>query len=158
MKKINEEAIKLVIEESKYNKRNNYKNGGPFGAAIVFGDKIIASAHNSVIESVDPTAYAEINVIRKASQILNTGDLSGCILYTSTEPCPMCLSAIIWSNIKEVYYLNTKEDADEIKFRDKQIYDYIRGENNILNMHHIESIEAKKVFDKFEEITDKNMY
>lgn len=155
---IKEEAIKLAIEESKINSKNNFLNGGPFGAVIVKDDKIIASAHNSVIESVDPTAHAEINVIRKASKILNTNNLEGCIVYTSTEPCPMCLSAIIWANIKEVYYLNTKEDADSIGFRDNKIYDYIKGKNKILNIHHIDSKEAKEVFDKFKEIDEKNMY
>ncbi len=158
MEKINQEAIKLVIEESKYNKKNNYKQGGPFGAVIVKGDKIISSAHNSVIESKDPTAHAEINAIRESSKILNTNDLSDCVLYASTEPCPMCLSAIIWSNIKDVYYLNTKEDADEIGFRDKKIYDYIKGKNNILNMHHINSNEGKEIFDNFKNINDKNLY
>lgn len=158
MEKINKEAIKLVIEESKYNMKNNYKQGGPFGAVIVKNNEIIATAHNSVIESVDPTAHAEINAIRKVSKILNTNDLSDCILYSSCEPCPMCLSAIIWANIKEVYYLNTKEDADKLGFRDNKIYDYIKGKNNILNIHHIDSIEAKEVFDKFKNIDDRNLY
>lgn len=158
MEKINEQAIKLAIEESKYNIKNNYKNGGPFGAVIVKNNEIIATAHNSVIESMDPTAHAEVNVIREASKKLNTNDLSHCTLYTSTEPCPMCLSAIIWANIKEVYYLNTKEDADEIGFRDNIIYDYIKGKNNILNIHHIDSIEAKEVFNKFKNNNKKNMY
>lgn len=158
MEKRNEQAIKLAIEESKYNIKNNYKNGGPFGAVIVKDNEIIATAHNSVIESMDPTAHAEVNVIREASKKLNTNDLSDCTLYTSTEPCPMCLSAIIWANIKEVYYLNTKEDADEIGFRDNIIYDYIKGKNNILDIHHIDSIEAKEVFNKFKNNNEKNMY
>lgn len=155
---LNEEAIKLAIEESKYNMENNYKEGGPFGAVIVYNGKIIASAHNSVIKSIDPTAHAEVNVIRATCKILNTNDLTGCVLYTSTYPCPMCLSAIIWANIKKVYYLNTKEDADKIGFRDNIIYDYIKGKNDILNIHHINSIEAKEVFDKFQNIEGRNIY
>ena len=109
----NEELIKLAIEESRANLENNYTKGGPFGAVIVKNGEIIASAHNTVIESIDATAHAEVNAIRLASQKLKTHDLRGCILYTSAEPCPMCLSAIIWANIKEVYYANTKKDVAE---------------------------------------------
>ena len=95
----NEEFMKIAIEESRANIENNYQKGGPFGAVIVKDGEIIASAHNTVIESIDATAHAEVNAIRLASQKLKTHDLSGCVLYTSAEPCPMCLSAIIWANI-----------------------------------------------------------
>lgn len=159
MKDIDKEAMKLAIEESKVNIANNYKNGGPFGAVIVRDGKIITSAHNTVIENNDATAHAEINAIRQASKILNTNDLSDCTLYTSTEPCPMCLSAIIWANIKDIYYANTRKDANDIGFRDDVIYEYINGENqNILNRHHIESEEALEVFNKFKGMDEKNMY
>lgn len=159
MEDIDKKAMQLAIEESKANITNNYKNGGPFGAVIVKNGKIIASAHNTVIESVDATAHAEINAIRQASKILNTNDLSGCTLYTSAEPCPMCLSAIIWANIKDVYYANTRKDADNIGFRDDVIYEYINGGNaHILNKHHIESEEALDVFKNFEKINEKNIY
>ena len=104
MENINKIAMEKAIEESKANLSNNYKKGGPFGAVIVKDGKIISSEHNSVIESNDPTAHAEVNAIRRACEKLNTHDLSECVLYTSAEPCPMCLSAIIWSNIKIVYY------------------------------------------------------
>lgn len=159
MQNIDIEAINLAIQESKTNSLNHYKNGGPFGAVIVKNGKIIASAHNTVIEDNDATAHAEINVIRKASKILNTSDLSGCILYTSTEPCPMCLSAIIWANIKDVYYSNTRKDADNIGFRDDIIYEYINGkQQNILTKHSIESKEAIRVFEEFKNLEDKDMY
>ena len=159
MNNIDDKAIKLAIQESQINKENNYKKGGPFGAVIVKNGKIITSAHNTVIESIDPTAHAEINAIRQASKILNTNDLSDCTLYTSTEPCPMCLSAIIWANIKDVYYANTRKDANDIGFRDDVIYEYINGENqNILNKHHIESEEALKVFNNFKKMDEKNIY
>lgn len=159
MEDIDKKAMQLAIEESKANITNNYKNGGPFGAVIVKNGKIIALAHNTVIESADATAHAEINAIRQASKILNTNDLSGCTLYTSAEPCPMCLSAIIWANIKDVYYANTRKDADNIGFRDDVIYKYINGENqNILNKHHIESEEALEVFNNFEKMDEKNIY
>lgn len=159
MEDIDKKAMQLAIEESKANITNNYKNGGPFGAVIVKNGKIIASAHNTVIESADATAHAEINAIRQASKILNTNDLSGCTLYTSAEPCPMCLSAIIWANIKDVYYANTRKDANNIGFRDDVIYEYINGGNaHILNKHHIESEEALEVFNNFEKINEKNIY
>lgn len=81
------------------------------------------------------------------------------MLYTSAEPCPMCLSAIIWANIKEVYYANTKKDADEIGFRDDMIYEYIKGNNEkVLNLHHMENEEALEVFKKFKEIGEQNLY
>ena len=81
------------------------------------------------------------------------------MLYTSAEPCPMCLSAIIWANIKEVYYANTKKDADEIGFRDDMIYEYIKGnDEKVLNLHHVESEEALEVFKKFKEIGEQNLY
>lgn len=159
MENINEIAIQKAIEESKVNLSNDYKNGGPFGAVIVKDGEIISSAHNTVIESNDPTAHAEVNAIRKACKKLNTHDLTGCVLYTSAEPCPMCLSAIIWSNIKIVYYANTKKDADEIGFRDDMIYEYLKGNNELLiEVRRIESEEALEVFKKFKQLSDKTMY
>lgn len=159
MKQKDLEFMKIAIEESKANRSNHYQDGGPFGAVIVKDGKVIASSHNTVMESKDPTAHAEINVIRLASQILQTNDLSGCTLYTSTEPCPMCLSAIIWANIKEVYYVNTKEDAEEIGFRDNAIYEYIKGnQQNILKKIQIEDSEALEVFKEYNQTLDKKTY
>ena len=159
MSELDEIAIKKAIEESKINLANNFKNGGPFGAVIVKDGRIISIEHNTVIESKDATAHAEINAIRNASKKLNTHDLSGCILYTSAEPCPMCLSAIIWANIKKVYYANTKKDANDIGFRYDIIYEYIKGNNkSILELHHIKSEEALEVFNKFKELADKIIY
>ena len=97
------EFIKEAIKEAYENEKNNYKEGGPFGAIIEKDKKILSRGHNTVISSMDPTAHAEINAIRNATKILGTHNLSGCTLYTSAEPCPMCLSAIIWANIKTVY-------------------------------------------------------
>jgi len=158
MENIHEIAMKKAIEESKINLSNNYHNGGPFGAVIVKDGEIISSAHNTVVESHDATAHAEVNAIRLASKKLGTHDLNGCILYTSAEPCPMCLSAIIWSNIKVIYFANTKKDADDIGFRDDAIYEYIKGNNNLIELHHIESEEALEVFKKFKELEDKTIY
>ena len=159
MQEFNEIAMKKAIEESKANLSNSYKSGGPFGAVIVKDGEIVSSSHNTVIESNDPTAHAEVNAIRSACKKLNTHDLSGCILYTSAEPCPMCLSAIIWSNIKIVYYANTKKDADEIGFRDDVIYEYLKGNNEqLIEVRHVESEEALEVFKEFKNLEDKIMY
>ena len=131
----------------------------PIGAVIVKDGQIISSAHNTVVESKDATAHAEVNAIRAASEKLQTHDLSGCTLYTSAQPCPMCLSAIIWANIKDVYYANTKEDADKIGFRDDIIYEYLSGENKeLINIKHMDNEEAIKVFESFAENSKKVMY
>lgn len=145
------EFMNMAIEESAYNKSNDYQFGGPFGAVIVKDGVVIARDHNRVIENKDATAHAEINVIRKASCVLGTHDLSGCILYTSCEPCPMCLSAILWANIKEVNYANTKEDAAKIGFRDNFIYDYFKNLNqdNCVKLIKVDNLLAKEVFDDY---------
>ncbi len=108
-------AIRLSIDNAK-------KGGGPFGAVIVRSGKIISSGVNKVTVKNDPTAHAEIEAIRNASRKLKKFNLKGCELYTSCEPCPMCLSAVYWSNIDKIYFGNTKKDAARIGFRDDFIY------------------------------------
>lgn len=127
------------------------KEGGPFGAVIVDKEgNIIANGNNKVLKNNDPTAHAEVVAIREACKQLNAYDLSNYILYTSCEPCPMCLSAAIWANIKTIYYGCTKEDANNIGFRDDIIYDYLKGENkNLVNLENIDREECLKVFDKY---------
>ena len=160
MEKIShEKAMQEAIKEARKNGLENYQNGGPFGAAIVKDGEIISVAHNTVVGDKDATAHAEVNAIRKASQKLGTHDLSGCVLYASSEPCPMCLSAIIWANIKEVYYANTKEDSAEIGFRDDMIYNYIKGkEKDVIHLHQICREEAIKVYEEFKNVEDRQMY
>ena len=145
-----EDFLKMAIEESKINSINDYSEGGPFGAVIVKEGQIISKAHNSVRKSKDATAHAEVNAIRLAGEKLGTFDLSGCVLYASAEPCPMCLSAIIWANIKEVYYGCTKEDAGSIGFRDDIIYDYLKVKNkNLISMKKLDREECIKTFEKY---------
>lgn len=111
----------------------NHNEGGPFGAVIVDKEgNVIAKANNRVLIDHDPTAHAEINAIRLACQKLKTYDLQDYILYTSCEPCPMCLSAIIWSNIQKVYFGCTKKDAANIGFRDDMIYEYFSGKHTTI--------------------------
>lgn len=110
------EAIRLSIENVK-------KGGGPFGAVIACDGKIVATGVNRVTAKNDPTAHAEVSAIRAASRKLKTFDLSGCEIYTSCEPCPMCLGAIYWAHLDKIYYANNKTDAAEIGFDDSFIYD-----------------------------------
>ena len=123
--------------------------GGPFGAIIVDKDgNIISKGHNKVLKNNDPTAHAEIVAIRTACEKLKTYDLSNYILYTSCEPCPMCLSAIIWSNIKEVYYACTKNDAASIGFRDDAIYEYLKGKNkDLISLVQMDRDECVELFE-----------
>ena len=134
------------------------KVGGPFGACIVKDGVIVGKGSNKVLENTDPTAHAEILAIREASKNLNTYDLSGCELYTTCYPCPMCLSAIIWANIKKVYYGNTKEDAASIGFRDDMIYEYIKNGGDLLDLENIDREESIKTFKEFDDKEDKIIY
>ena len=127
------------------------KQGGPFGAVIVDKEgNIISNGNNKVLLNHDPTAHAEIVAIRNACEKLGTYDLNGCVLYTSCEPCPMCLSAAIWANIKKIYYGCTKEDANSIGFRDDIIYEFLKGENkSLVDLENIDRNECIKVFEKY---------
>ncbi len=138
-------------EKADYGIKNN--EGGPFGAVIIDKEgNIIAEGNNKVLKNNDPTAHAEITAIREACKKLNTYDLSEYILYTSCEPCPMCLSAIIWSNIKKVFYGCTRKDAGEIGFRDDMIYEYLKGKNKeLINLEEIDREECLKSFEKYKE-------
>lgn len=120
---MNKEFMQLAIDIAVENIKEN--SGGPFGAVIVKDGKIIAKACNSVTKINDPTAHAEINAIRKACQELNTFDLSGCEIYSSCEPCPMCLSAIYWAKIEKIYYSADRFDAANNGFNDSFIYNEI---------------------------------
>ena len=114
-----QEAIRLSIENVKSGK------GGPFGAVIVKDGEIIARGANEVTSSGDPTAHAEVVAIRNACKALGTFQLDGCEIYTSCEPCPMCLGAIYWARPDKMYFANTKKDAADINFDDQFIYDEI---------------------------------
>lgn len=138
--------------------------GGPFGSCIVKNGKIIGKGSNNVLKNNDPTAHAEIMAIRDACNNINSYDLSDCELYTSCYPCPMCLSAIIWSNIKKVYYGNTKEDAANIGFRDDFIYNYINNlsngnqDPNVLLLECIDRSNTIEEFNNFKNKNDKVIY
>lgn len=155
--------MQFADELSKQNLITNA--GGPFGAVVVKDDVVVGVGNNHVLENNDPTAHAEVMAIRNACQNLETFDLTGCELYTSCYPCPMCLSAIIWANIRTVYYGNTKEDAADIGFRDDFIYKYLEllsnndpESNNILFTVPMDREKTIKAFEAFKEKQDKTIY
>ena len=154
--------MKIAKELSEDNLKTNV--GGPFGACVVKDGKIIGKGSNHVLSNNDPTAHAEVMAIRDACKNINSYDLNGCELYTSCYPCPMCLSAIIWSNIKKVYYGNTKEDAANSGFRDDYIYNYIKSltdntnDNSVLKLECIDREENIETFNQFIEKSDKTIY
>jgi tRNA(Arg) A34 adenosine deaminase TadA len=152
------EYMKIAKELSEENLRTH--DGGPFGACIVKDGIVIGRGRNMVIKNNDPTAHAEMMAIRDACANIGSYDLSGCELYTSCYPCPMCLSATIWSNIKKVCYGNTKEDADAIGFRDDFIYDYIKGLSgeDVLDLKQLDRVETIKTFDAFASDEEKTIY
>jgi len=152
-KKFMHKAITLSIE--------NIKNGGgPFGAVIVKDEKIIATGVNRVTLNNDPTAHAELIAIRKASKKLGTYNLAGCQIYTSCEPCPMCLGAVYWAHLDKIYYGNTKTDAKNSGFDDSFIYDEIqlRPENRRLEATQLLPDEAIIAFNKWKNTEDKVLY
>ena len=134
--------------------------GGPFGCVVVKDNIIVAEGSNKVTFSNDPTAHAEIVAIRDACKKLNTFKLSGCEIYTSCEPCPMCLSAIYWSHIDRIYYANTRNDAKKINFDDSMIYSEFskKIEDRKIPIKQILREEALKAFDIWDKKTDKVEY
>ena len=156
------EYMKIAKEQAEDNLRTN--KGGPFGACVVKNGEIIGVGSNHVLCDNDPTAHAEIVAIRNACKKLKSHDLSDCEIYTTCYPCPMCLSAIIWSNIKMVYYGNTSEDASQIGFRDEHIYEYIdklesnSTDESILKLTKMDRNKTINVFKEFKEQEDKTMY
>ena len=138
------------------------KDGGPFGACIVKDGVIIGKGSNKVLLNNDPTAHAEVMAIRDACKNINSYDLKGCEIYTTCYPCPMCFSAIMWANIDKIYYGNTKEDAENIGFRDRFIYDTIdkisKGESIDLILKSIDREETIKTFNEYKDIDNKEIY
>ena len=146
-------AIELSINSVK-------NNGGPFGCVIVKDNNIIAEGFNEVTKTNDPTAHAEIVTIRKACKSTNNFNLSGTEMYTSCEPCPMCLSAIYWSHIDIVYYGNSRENAAEIEFDDKFIYDEMKKDidERKIPLKQILKDEAIKAFNLWAQTENKTKY
>ena len=151
--KFMQRAIELSIESIN-------SGGGPFGSVIVKDEKIISEGMNRVTVDNDPTSHGEIVAIRNACKKLNTFNLSNCSLYSSCEPCPMCMSAIYWSRIGKVYYANTRDDAKKINFDDSLIYSEIpkKNEDKKIPIKQMMRNEALKAFDLWDKKADKIEY
>ena len=134
--------------------------GGPFGSVIVKNDKVIAEGSNKVTSTNDPTAHGEIVAIRDACKKLNNFNLSGCDLYSTCEPCPMCLSAIYWARIDKIYYANTRDDAQKIDYDDSFIYSELQKniKKRKISMIQMMRSEALKAFELWDKKTDKTKY
>ena len=150
--------MQTSIDEARHGITHNH--GGPFGAVIVRDGEIISRAHNQVLKTNDPTAHAEVLAIRQASSVLGKFDLSDCELYTTSQPCPMCLAAIFWARIKTVYYGSDKEDVAKIGFDDSLFYDLIRGQNmdHELEMVNIDREASLQLLKLWEKKPDRKMY
>jgi len=132
-------------------------DGGPFGAVVVDADgRVVGEAWNRVVGTNDPTAHAEILAIRAAGKTLGTFRLTGCTLYATGEPCPMCLAAIHWAHIEKVVYAQTRRDAASIGFDDERLYEAMRSPE--VEMEHVESPEAAEVFRLWAEDPDRVQY
>lgn len=125
-------------------------HGGPFGAVVVKDGRIVGRGHNRVLYKKDPTCHGEMEAIRDACKNLGTHDLTGCQLYTTAEPCPMCLGGILWSNIQEVYFGCDRIDTDRIGFRDDIFYEYLDGKNDILSIRQVDHEKCLSLFEDYE--------
>ena len=147
------EAIRLASHSVRH-------GGGPFGAVVVKDGKIVAGSYNRVTIDLDPTAHAEVNTIREACRRLGTFDLSGCAIYTSCEPCPMCLGAIYWARVGRIFYGNTRKDARAVGFADDFIYDELERQMDERTVPIIPLLrdEASESFRLWTEKADKTAY
>lgn len=151
---------KYMIQAIELAQKSVEKGGGPFGAVIVKDGKVVAEGSNCVTLNNDPTAHAEVSTIRIACKNLNTFDLSGCVIYSSCEPCPMCLAAIYWARIEKIYYGCNKTDAKDIGFDDSFIYEQIdlKPEQRSIPAKEFLREEALSAFRMWSEKDDKIEY
>ena len=146
--------MKMAINEAKKGIRNGH--GGPFGAVIVKNDEVVGKGHNQVVKNNDPTCHGEIMAIHKACKKLGTFDLSGCEIYTTGEPCPMCMAAILWANIEKIYYGCNILDTEEIGFRDKKFYEQFENREQLI--HELDRKQCLKLYGEYKRISDKVNY
>ena len=146
-----------AIEEARLGIQNG--DGGPFGACVVKNGEIIALGHNTVLKDNDPTRHGEMNAIKNACAKLNTYDLSGCELYTTGEPCTMCLCACMWANISHIYYACTIEDNEKIGFRDNKFDDLLGGREKMKDyLEQVDRDEGLKLFAEYNNIQNRIIY
>ena len=147
--------MKRALIEGRIGIKRNH--GGPFGAVIVKDGKVIASDHNQVLRRHDPTCHGEIMAIRAASKKLKTHDLTGCEIYTTAEPCPMCLGAIMWANIEKIYYGCNVDDTEKIGFRDKKFYS-LDDEAKAEMFSEVDRKDCLKLFKEYRALEKKKNY
>ncbi|MBQ1628317.1 MAG: nucleoside deaminase [Treponema sp.] len=150
------EAMKEAVSEAYEGIKHG--DGGPFGTVIVKDGKIVGRGHNRVIKNQDPTCHGEIEAIHDACKNLGTFDLSGCKLYTTSEPCPMCLGAILWANIDTVFQGCNISDAEKIGFRDSKFYDFLRGKPGLLTTTEVGRNECLELFEDYKNSSNKKNY
>lgn len=152
--------MRFMEMAAKLSSDNIDRGGGPFGAVIVRNGEVVATGVNTVTLTNDPTAHAEVNAIREACRRENTFSLKGCTVYSSCEPCPMCLSALYWAGVSRIFYGNTQEDADRINFSDQFIYQELDKPkvDRAIPIIHIANSSAIKAFEKWASKTDKIEY
>lgn len=150
------EFMKEAINEAYEGIRSG--DGGPFGTVIVKQGKIVGRGHNRVLRHRDPTCHGEMEAIRDACANLGTHDLTDCELYTTAEPCPMCLGATLWANIRTLYYGCNRKDTDQIGFRDDAFYDYLEGKNQLLTQTELGREECKELFRDYVNLPEKEIY
>ena len=149
--------MEMAIEEAK--KGILQGHGGPFGCVIVKNDEIVGKGHNEVLKNNDPTCHGEIMAIHEACKTLNTFDLTGCEVYTTGEPCPMCLAAILWANIEKVYYGCNIFDTEKIGFRDNKFYKFQNNPSQRQKMiKELDRDQFLKLYDLYNSLTDKKQY
>ena len=158
--KVDENDRKFLLRAIEIAEEGILKGGGPFGAVVAKNGEKVSESYNEVVNSCDPTAHAEILAIRKACRNLDTHDLSGCIIYSSCEPCPMCLGAIYWAGIKYVFYASDRQDAAGAGFSDELIYNELAKERGLrsINFVTINGITGDRVFKKWEDWENKKNY
>ena len=148
--------MRMAINEAR--KGIHSGHGGPFGSAIVKDGVVVAKGHNQVIKNQDPTCHGEMMAIHKACKKLGTFDVSGCELYTTAEPCPMCLGAILWANISRVYFGCNIVDTEEIGFRDKVFYEINESGKKDEIVIELDRKQCLKLFEEYKNIEDKHHY
>lgn len=154
----NKEYMQNAIKEAGKGIRSGH--GGPFGAVVVKNGKVIGKGHNMVLKNNDPTCHGEVSAIRDACKNLKSFDLSGACIYTTSEPCPMCLGAVLWANIDTIYYGCTIKDNDLIGFRDEKFYNKLSMSTGKMkaNMKQVCYRECLKLFEEYNSIKNKRMY
>lgn len=146
--------MEIAIEEAKNGITNGH--GGPFGAVVVKNDEIVGRGHNKVLKNLDPTCHGEIMAIKDACKNLKTFDLTGCEIYTTGEPCPMCMCAIFWANIEKVYYGCNIKDTEKIGFRDAKFYEMSKKENREKTVIELDREECLKLYAEYKKMNAQN--